>query len=80
MHASRSMLIVVLAGVLSLVVDPLRAQTRQPFPEKPVRLVAGAFGSPSDMLARTLGPKLSEAWGKPVLVENAPAARGPCRP
>jgi tripartite-type tricarboxylate transporter receptor subunit TctC len=55
---------------------PLAAQTRQPFPTKPVRLVAGAFGSPSDQLARTLGPKLSEAWGKPVLIENRTGGAG----
>jgi tripartite-type tricarboxylate transporter receptor subunit TctC len=46
------------------------------FPTKPVRLVAGAFGSPSDMLARTLQPKLSEAWGKPVIVENRTGGAG----
>ena len=52
------------------------AQTKQSFPAKPVRLVAGAFGSPSDMLARTLAPKLSESWGKPVLVENRTGGAG----
>lgn len=46
------------------------------FPTKPVRLVAGAFGSPSDMLARTLQPKLAESWGKPVIVENRTGGAG----
>ena len=64
--------------LVSLVAAPAAApaQTRQTFPTKPVRLVAGAFGSPSDMLARTLGPKLSEAWGQPVIVENRTGGAG----
>jgi tripartite-type tricarboxylate transporter receptor subunit TctC len=41
-----------------------------------VRFVAGAFGSPSDQLARTLGPKLSEMWGKPVIIENRTGGAG----
>jgi tripartite-type tricarboxylate transporter receptor subunit TctC len=52
------------------------AQSPPAFPAKPVRLVAGAFGSPSDMLARVLQPKLSEAWGKPVIVENRTGGAG----
>jgi tripartite-type tricarboxylate transporter receptor subunit TctC len=52
------------------------AQAGPAFPTKPVRLVAGAFGSPSDMLARTLQPKLSESWGTPVLVENRTGGAG----
>ena len=52
------------------------AQSGPAFPAKPVRLVAGAFGSPSDMLARTLQPKLSESWGTPVLVENRTGGAG----
>jgi tripartite-type tricarboxylate transporter receptor subunit TctC len=52
------------------------AQTQQNFPSKPVRVVAGAYGSPSDILARTLGPKLSESWGQPVVVENRAGAAG----
>lgn len=53
-----------------------QAQDRTAFPSKPVRLVAGAFGSPSDLLARTLGPKLSELWGRPVLIENRTGGAG----
>ena len=52
------------------------AQAKPGFPSKPVRLVAGAFGSPSDMLARTLAPPLSERWGRPVLVENRTGGAG----
>jgi tripartite-type tricarboxylate transporter receptor subunit TctC len=46
-----------------------RAQTR--FPSRPVRLVVGnAPGSLDDILARLIGPKLSDAMGQPMIVEN----------
>jgi tripartite-type tricarboxylate transporter receptor subunit TctC len=73
-----SRVVVILAFVIAAVLGngSASAQTAQPFPSKPVRLVAGAFGGPSDMLARTLAPKLSEMWGKPVLVENRTGGAG----
>ena len=45
------------------------------YPDKPVRLIEpfGAGGGP-DLLARALGPRLSELWGKPVVIENHPGA------
>ena len=52
------------------------AQPAPKYPVKPVRMLGGAFGSPSDILARTLGPKLSELWGQPVVIENRPGAAG----
>jgi tripartite-type tricarboxylate transporter receptor subunit TctC len=68
--------VVSLAALMFLNADSSAAQPRETFPAKPVRLVAGAFGSPSDMLARTLAPKLSESWGKPVIVENRTGGAG----
>lgn len=56
-------------------VAPTQAQVK--FPTKPVRLVVPATpGNPSDVLARTIGPKLSELWGFPVVLENRPGAGG----
>lgn len=53
------------------------AATAQEWPTRPVTLVApGTPGSPSDVLARILVPRLSELLGQPVLVENAGGAGG----
>jgi tripartite-type tricarboxylate transporter receptor subunit TctC len=49
----------------------------QTYPAKPIRIVIPyAAGGTSDILARQIGPKLTDAWGQPVIVENKPGANG----
>jgi tripartite-type tricarboxylate transporter receptor subunit TctC len=49
----------------------------QTYPTRPVRLIVpfGA-GGPTDVIARIIAQKLSEAWGQQVYTENIPGAGG----
>jgi tripartite-type tricarboxylate transporter receptor subunit TctC len=47
------------------------------YPVKPVRVIVGfAAGGGTDIAARTLGQKLSESVGQPIVVDNRPGAGG----
>ena len=47
------------------------------YPEKPLRIVTPfSAGSVTDMVARPLAAKLTEAWGQPVVVDNRTGAGG----
>lgn len=61
--------LILLAFIFSTAI-PSHAQN---FPQKAVRLVVPfAAGGSTDIVARTLAPRLSEIWGQPVLVDNRP--------
>jgi tripartite-type tricarboxylate transporter receptor subunit TctC len=46
------------------------------FPNRPVRIVTGGAGAQNDMLARVISPRLSDAWGQPIVIENRAGAGG----
>ena len=47
------------------------------YPARPIRIVVPfTAGSASDLLARMIGPKLLDAWGQQVVVDNRPSAGG----
>jgi tripartite-type tricarboxylate transporter receptor subunit TctC len=59
-----------------LMAVPGAAQGQQNFPSKPIRLVVPAAGNAADTVARMIGPKMSDTWKQPVVVENRAGAGG----
>ncbi len=61
--------------LLALIAGAAHAQTPSTYPNHPVRVVVGfTAGGPSDVIARIVAQRMSEAWGQQVYVENQPGA------
>lgn len=76
MHKARSR---IRTGAVAAVLVLLAAgaAVAQTYPSRPVRIVVpNAPGGPSDLTARVLSQKLSDAWGQAVLVDNRAGAGG----
>src|SRR5690349_15763994 len=66
----RSLLFVLLAGLAAMA-------SAQQFPSRPIRvIVAYPPGGSTDIIARIVGPKLTERLGQPVVVDNRSGAAG----
>lgn len=60
--------------LLSLIFAPAHADT---WPSRPIRFVVAAPGGSSlDVIARTIGDKLKERLGQPIVIDNVPGASG----
>lgn len=64
-----------LAAVLAAAAGDAVAQNT--YPARAIRwIVPFPPGGPSDVLARAIGPKLTESWGQQVVIDNRPGAGG----
>ena len=61
----------------ALVVMASGVQAQDKYPNRPIRVLTPfSAGGGSDILARLIGPQITEAWGQPVVVDNRPGAAG----
>ncbi len=80
MYKSRNILSAagaVVALMLSSMHSAIEAQTREVWPNKPITLVVpAAAGGGTDIMARELASRLSQALKQPIIIDNKPGASG----
>ncbi|MGQ0750918.1 MAG: tripartite tricarboxylate transporter substrate binding protein [Betaproteobacteria bacterium] len=67
----------IVAAAVAATVMPVKLVTAQDYPNRPIRIIV-AFppGASTDIVARLVGQRLSDAWGQNVVIENRPGAGG----
>jgi tripartite-type tricarboxylate transporter receptor subunit TctC len=65
------------ATAVAVLVLPFAMVAQAQYPNRPIKvLVPNPPGGATDTLARVVGPKLADALGQPVIVENRPGSNG----
>ncbi len=74
MKTRRLVVLLPILAAIGLAIGPTQAQT---YPDRPIRVVNGfAAGGGTDLLLRTLLPKLGEILGQQLIIDYRPAAGG----
>lgn len=75
--AFRKVPVVAAVAIAGAVLCAAPAMAQSNYPSRPISLIVGyPPGSSSDTLARTIGDKMAESMGQPVVVESKPGASG----
>jgi tripartite-type tricarboxylate transporter receptor subunit TctC len=65
------------AATLAFALDAAGVLAQGNYPNRPIRVLTPfSAGGGSDILARLIGPQITEAWGQPVIVDNRPGGGG----
>jgi len=66
-----------ISSVVALIASITLAYAQADYPNRPIRMVVGfPPGGGTDVVARLVAPKLSEAWGQQVVIDNRTGATG----
>ncbi|MEO7728933.1 MAG: tripartite tricarboxylate transporter substrate binding protein [Burkholderiales bacterium] len=61
----------------ALLLNACHSAYAQPYPSRPIRwIVTYPPGGPTDVVARAIGAKLTEAWGQQIVIDNRAGAGG----
>ena len=67
----------IIAAIAGAVLAASISSAQAEYPERTIRIVVPYTpGGTVDIFARLLGPRLTEAWGQPVVIENKPGSGG----